>query len=120
MERKMPDTRHPFALNETCLRACRECVTTCESALGQLESPPPAWKPAADLCRSTIRICNVAIEELALNSTLVAQTCALAAVISRACADECERQAGGPWKEVAAACQQATKACHAVALPAKG
>lgn len=101
---------------DACILACRKCVVACESALSTVgETFPPAWEQAMNLCSACIRSCEVAIEELALGSSMASKTCALCAVLCRSCADECS-QLPGPWTWVASACQHAATECHAVAL----
>ena len=102
---------------DACILACRKCIVACESVLTTVDhSFPPAWAQAVNLCSASIRSCQVAVEELNLGSAVAAQTCALCAVLCRACAEECA-QLPGPWTWVASACQHAAKECHAVALP---
>lgn len=102
--------------NDACILACRKCIVACESVLSTVgDTFPPPWAQAVNLCTACVRSCQVAIEEMSLGSSLAAQTCALCAVLCRACAEECAALPG-PWTWVAAACQHATKECHAVAL----
>jgi len=102
--------------HDACILACRKCIVACESVLNTVGSSfPPQWAQAVNLCTASIRSCEVAVEELTLASSVAAQTCALCAVLCRACADECA-QLPGPWTWVSAACQHAAKECHTVAL----
>jgi hypothetical protein len=101
---------------DACILACRKCMVACESVLATVgDSYPPAWAQAVNLCTASIRSCEVALAELNLGSAVVPQTCALCAVLCRACAEECA-QLPGPWTWVAVSCQHAAKECHAVAL----
>jgi hypothetical protein len=101
---------------DACILACRKCIVACESVLNTVgDSFPPQWAQAVNLCAAAIKSCQVVTEELTLGSSLASQTCALCAVLCRACAEECG-QLPGPWTWVATACQHAAKECHAVAL----
>ena|SRR5688572_8820175 len=102
--------------HDACILACRKCIVACESVLSTVgDTFPPPWAQAVNLCTACVRSCQVAIEEMSLNSNLAPQTCALCAVLCRACAEECG-PLPGPWVWVAAACQHATKECYAVAV----
>jgi len=91
-------------------------MIACESLLATVGSSfPPAWAQAVNLCTASIRSCEVTVTELSLGSGVARQTCALCAVLCRACAQECA-QLPAPWTWVADSCQQAAKECHSVAL----
>ncbi len=68
-----------------------------------------------DLCRSSIRLCRLVIEELNLRSAFSIQVCALGTVICRACAEECQLGDEPDGEACAAACLRAAKECHAIA-----
>src|SRR5437868_12891142 len=74
-----------------CITACRDCIAACESWLERVPAIKAgrARQHCAELCRSSIRLCQLVIEELGLRSSLSFQVCALGTVICRACAEEC-------------------------------
>ncbi len=100
-----------------CVSACQACITACETWLARLDRTDRADEAphAADLCRSSIRLCQLVIEELKLRSAFSIQVCALGTVICRACAEECAAAKEAGAKACAAACRQAAEECHAVA-----
>ena len=113
----MSSSSSPFpSPYDACILACRKCIVACESVLSTVgDTFPPPWAQAVNLCTACVRACQVAVEEMTVGSTMAGQTCALCAVLCRACAEECG-PLPGPWSWVATACQHATTECHAVAL----
>jgi len=96
-----------------CVAACRACITACQAWLDRAEAS--ARPHGADLCRSSIRLCQLVIEELKLGSAFSIQVCALGTVICRACADECAAGHEPGDLDCATACLRAAEECHAVA-----
>jgi hypothetical protein len=107
----------PTISHESCIAACRECVTTCESWLrqGLACASGGAGGHCAELCQSAIRLCQLVVEELKLHSAFSIQICALGTVICRACAEECAAHPDPAGRACAAACARAAEECHAVA-----
>jgi hypothetical protein len=104
-----------------CADACRDCINACEACMELVgDSVRADAGHCLDLCRSSIRMCRLVIEELELRSGMASQVSALCAVICRACAEECETWQGRAWDACMAACQRAAAECHAVATQPRG
>lgn len=107
---------------DNCLAACRTCITVCEAWLDTLARTRRTLEKqhCVELCRSSIRLCRVVIEELKLRSAFSIQVCALGSVICRACAEEC-RMADEPGGVACAeACLRVVEECHAIAAMRSG
>jgi hypothetical protein len=100
-----------------CIAACHECIAACEAWLTSVRAldRAGALENCAELCQSSIRLCNLVIEELSLRSAFSPQVCALGTVICRACAEEFAAAKEVVGETCVAACLRAAAECHAVA-----
>lgn len=105
-----------------CVAACHACISACEDWLDLLARTDRLAEKqhCADLCRSSIRLCRLVIEELKLRSAFSIQVCALGTVICRACAEECLSANEPVGADCAKACLRAAKECHAIASMTPG
>lgn len=107
---------HRDTPHEACVKACKECATTCAAMFHhcaeQLAAGKKEYAKALQLMADCEAFCTLSASMMARSSPLMAYSCAACADACRDCAKECDQVGSAAMKECAERCRACEKTCR--------
>jgi hypothetical protein len=112
------DHAHHDKMHESCLKACRECATSClemfEHCFRKVAAGDKTHAKAAQLALDCSEFCELSARLIARQSPMMAMSCHACAEACKACGDECAKSTDPEMKACVAACRTCEASCRAM------